>query len=118
MKNIVGCIYAIVPATYLFVIILSCNNNESTGNEKTNNADSVKKVIERGKYLAHHVSLCMDCHSQRDFASNNILATPWAFVVVTDGVAEKEPVRFTVDLCHLRRKSFGTTGGRIGIDGC
>lgn len=23
--------------------------------------------IERGKYLANHVNLCMDCHSQRDF---------------------------------------------------
>ena len=52
---------------FTFSFFISCNNNESTGNEKTNNADSVKKVIERGKYLAHHVSLCMDCHSQRDF---------------------------------------------------
>jgi mono/diheme cytochrome c family protein len=24
--------------------------------------------IERGKYLAHHVMLCMDCHSQRDWS--------------------------------------------------
>ena len=36
MKNIVGCIYAIVPATYLFVIILSCNNNESAKKEIAN----------------------------------------------------------------------------------
>jgi mono/diheme cytochrome c family protein len=24
--------------------------------------------VERGKYLANHVALCMDCHSQRDFS--------------------------------------------------
>jgi len=24
--------------------------------------------IERGKYLANHVMLCIDCHSQRDFS--------------------------------------------------
>ncbi len=46
---------------------ISCNNNSS--DSKTNNAgvDSVGKMIERGKYLANHVSLCIDCHSQRDY---------------------------------------------------
>ncbi len=24
--------------------------------------------VERGKYLANHVAVCMDCHSQRDFS--------------------------------------------------
>ncbi|MBL7702828.1 MAG: c-type cytochrome [Ferruginibacter sp.] len=56
---------AIIFITFSFFI--SCNNGESSGNNKTTNDDSVTKVIERGKYLAHHVSLCMDCHSQRDF---------------------------------------------------
>ena len=24
--------------------------------------------VERGKYLANHVMLCMDCHAERDFS--------------------------------------------------
>ncbi len=27
-----------------------------------------EKDIERGKYLAHHVAVCMDCHSERDWS--------------------------------------------------
>lgn len=46
----------------------SCNNNDSGGTETTaGNEDSIKKAVDRGKYLAHHVAMCMDCHSQRDF---------------------------------------------------
>jgi hypothetical protein len=47
---------------------IACNNNE-TGSSTNNPAkeDSMKLMVERGKYLAHHVALCMDCHSQRDF---------------------------------------------------
>ncbi len=61
-----------VPAICLFFITLSffisCNSNDSSGNTSSTNEDSAKKVIERGRYLAHHVSMCMDCHSQRDFS--------------------------------------------------
>lgn len=46
----------------------SCNNEDKKGAEATPaKTDSLAQRIERGKYLAHHVSLCMDCHSQRDF---------------------------------------------------
>ncbi|HNU89633.1 MAG TPA: hypothetical protein PKJ94_15140, partial [Ferruginibacter sp.] len=45
----------------------SCNNEDSKSTATAGKDDSVKKVIERGKYLAHHVALCMDCHSHRDF---------------------------------------------------
>lgn len=61
------------PAIFLafifitFSFFISCNNNEKPGSTTAGNEDSVKKTIERGRYLAHHVSLCMDCHSQRDF---------------------------------------------------
>lgn len=44
----------------------ACNNNESTPKE-TSNKDSIKKVLERGEYLALHVAACVDCHSKRDF---------------------------------------------------
>ena len=44
----------------------ACNNNKSTTKETSNN-DSIKKVLERGEYLALHVAACVDCHSKRDF---------------------------------------------------
>ncbi|MDN3205906.1 c-type cytochrome [Algoriphagus sediminis] len=31
------------------------------------NIEYTSERIERGKYLAHHVTLCMDCHAERDF---------------------------------------------------
>lgn len=30
--------------------------------------EGTAEQVERGRYLAHHVSLCMDCHSQRDWS--------------------------------------------------
>ncbi len=30
--------------------------------------EATPERIERGRYLAHHVALCIDCHSQRDFS--------------------------------------------------
>lgn len=52
----------------MFSFFISCNNSgENKEAAATGNADSVKKVIDRGRYLAHHVALCMDCHSHRDF---------------------------------------------------
>ncbi len=52
-----------------------------------------------------------------DFASHKVFASPRAFVVVTNRVAEEEAVRFAVDLCHLSREGFGTSVGRVRIDG-
>ena len=50
--------------------IISCNNNNADKSSSTttaSNVDSVKQMIEHGRYLANHVSNCIDCHSQRDF---------------------------------------------------
>jgi mono/diheme cytochrome c family protein len=58
-------IAAILLMTMAAVYFSSCNNESTTGS--VNNEDSLKKVIERGEYLANHVALCMDCHSKRDF---------------------------------------------------
>ncbi len=44
----------------------ACNNNK-TAPKEINDKDSVKKVLERGEYLAVHVAGCTDCHSKRDF---------------------------------------------------
>lgn len=52
----------------LFSFFISCNNNEGGKTADTSGKqDSLLKMVERGKYLANHVSMCMDCHSQRDF---------------------------------------------------
>lgn len=57
-----------ITCVSFFLFLNSCNNNESSSPAAINaNEDSVKKLVERGDYLAHHVSLCIDCHSQRDF---------------------------------------------------
>lgn len=65
-----------LPAAFIvlgiaaFSCFISCNNSE----EKTDSAataakgDSAAKMVERGKYLATYVSLCIDCHSKRDFS--------------------------------------------------
>lgn len=60
----------IVLAGLLFVIIAtavfsSCNDN-NTGEQKANLKDSIQQLTERGHYLAHYVTQCMDCHSVRD----------------------------------------------------
>ena len=67
-RNYISLATCLVFVLVLFSFFISCNNSsENTATANTGNEDSVKKMVERGKYLAHHVSLCMDCHSQRDF---------------------------------------------------
>jgi len=68
-KGYTGPVIILVFIFTLFSFFISCNNNnESAGSASVpNKEDSVKLVIEQGKYLAHHVAMCMDCHSHRDF---------------------------------------------------
>lgn len=35
------------------------------------NVEITAERLERGKYLAHHVALCVDCHGERDFTKLN-----------------------------------------------
>lgn len=63
----------LVPA--LLIVSLSsiyfsaCNSNKTEPEPATSNKeDSLKKVVERGEYLAVHVAACIHCHSQRDFS--------------------------------------------------
>jgi mono/diheme cytochrome c family protein len=46
----------------------SACNNSPTEPQANNKEDSLKKVAERGEYLATHVIPCLDCHSKRDFS--------------------------------------------------
>jgi len=64
MKKILA-IAAILLLTTAAAYFSSCNNQSgTTADDKTN--DSLNKVIERGKYLATHVALCIECHSDHD----------------------------------------------------
>lgn len=56
---------AICSVISMATYFAACNNNKSTIKE-TSDKDSVKKVVERGEYLANHVTVCIDCHSIRD----------------------------------------------------
>ena len=65
MKNFIA-IAVIFAVIITAVNISSCNSNDSSAKASSGN-DSLKKVLERGEYLANHVSACIDCHSKRDF---------------------------------------------------
>jgi mono/diheme cytochrome c family protein len=53
----------VIAATYFS----ACNNNKSEPKAATTE-DSIKKVVERGEYLANNVAACIHCHSKRDFS--------------------------------------------------
>ncbi len=67
LKNYAVPVVCLLMISITLPIFISCNESDNSGITKTTHEDSAAKVIERGKYLAHHVALCMDCHSQRDF---------------------------------------------------
>jgi mono/diheme cytochrome c family protein len=50
------------------ILFPGCNNEDKEKETAAtpNSEDSLKKVVERGEYLAHNVAVCMDCHSERD----------------------------------------------------
>jgi Cytochrome c len=52
---------ALIATTYFS----ACNNNSSAPKASAT-TDSLKKILEKGEYLANHVALCMHCHSQPD----------------------------------------------------
>ena len=58
---------AICSFTIAALYISSCKGKKSEP-QANNKEDSLKKVIERGDYLANNVAGCMDCHSKRDFS--------------------------------------------------
>ena len=65
MKKIIA-LAAICSLTIAALYISSCKGKKSETQVNTKE-DSLKKVIERGDYLANNVAGCLDCHSKRDF---------------------------------------------------
>ncbi len=80
MKKFLLVLFAVV--FILSVIFFPGCNSADKEKEKekettsASNEDSLKKVVERGEYLAHHVAVCMDCHSKRDFGKFSFPPAP------------------------------------------
>lgn len=51
----------------LVLINWTGNNSKEPIGDATSNPDSLNQSIERGKYLATKVTICLDCHSERDY---------------------------------------------------
>lgn len=58
-------IFAILLGVSAATYFSACNNDSTPSAEDKAN-DSIKKVLERGEYLATHVALCVECHSHHD----------------------------------------------------
>lgn len=47
------------------ILLMNCSGNGKDSGKAAN--DSLAKHVQRGEYLATHVTNCVDCHSQRNF---------------------------------------------------
>jgi mono/diheme cytochrome c family protein len=66
MKRIIA-LAAVCAVLIMAAAVPACNNKKSEPKADAK-SDSLKKVLEKGEYLALHVAGCMDCHSKRDFS--------------------------------------------------
>lgn len=57
-------------------LLPSCNSADKSSDDKAAKEDSLKMKVEKGRYLAYHVSGCIDCHSQRDYKKFSGLIVP------------------------------------------
>jgi len=81
-------IFLVATLSILSIIVYPGCNNAGDEKEKgiTSNDDSLNKVVERGKYLATHVAICIDCHSKRDFTKFSFPPAPG-----TEGIGASFP---------------------------
>jgi mono/diheme cytochrome c family protein len=68
-----------ILVVFLFIAtaayITSCKGKDKEV-KASGSADSMQKVLDRGKYLAENVAGCFDCHSKRDFTKYSGPPTP------------------------------------------
>jgi len=69
-----------------FTIHFSACNNSGKEPAAISKEDSLKMMVERGKYLANHVAVCLDCHSKRDFTKFSFPPAPG-----TEGIGASFP---------------------------
>lgn len=60
-------LWAVATLTALWGVLSSCKSHPSLVGVNELSISITSERIERGKYLANHVAVCMDCHSQRDY---------------------------------------------------
>ena len=65
--KVVGIILLVVVAAVAGILIYVKNALPNVGDAENITIDYTPERIERGRYLANHVTVCMDCHSTRDF---------------------------------------------------
>ncbi|MBC7874027.1 MAG: c-type cytochrome [Ferruginibacter sp.] len=58
---------AAICSVIIMAAYFSACKDKKSETKISDNKDSVKKVLERGHYLAVNVAGCVDCHSKRDF---------------------------------------------------
>jgi mono/diheme cytochrome c family protein len=71
MRNVFKIIsYAVIVVVLLLIIVLTYIKTmlPSVGDSPDLKVEMSMENIERGSYLAHHVMVCMDCHSTRDWS--------------------------------------------------
>lgn len=70
MKNVTGLKWIIVANALAVTLLVyqSCGVDARRTNDVGSVDDSLAIAIEKGRYLAHYVTGCIDCHSQRDFS--------------------------------------------------
>ncbi|MGH2552812.1 MAG: c-type cytochrome [Chitinophagaceae bacterium] len=59
---------AVLGAAAIAAVYTTACKSSKKEPKATAQNDSLNKVIERGNYLAQHVTMCIDCHSKRDFS--------------------------------------------------
>lgn len=76
MRKLLFFLFAVLFITSA-ILFPGCNNEDKEKETAaTSSEDSLKKVVERGEYLAHRVAVCMDCHSKRDFTKFSFPPAP------------------------------------------
>ena len=74
----------LVVSAFLFP---GCNNESTEPSASPQGSeDTAKAIVERGKYLANHVAVCIDCHSKRDFTKFSFPPVPG-----TEGIGASFP---------------------------
>ncbi|MBW7838176.1 MAG: c-type cytochrome [Chitinophagaceae bacterium] len=68
MKKVVRVILALMLAALIIGVIYLKFLLPDVGNAPNLKVEINPQMVERGKYLAYHVTVCMDCHSTRDWS--------------------------------------------------
>ncbi len=72
MKKSILKVIAIMIGTFLLMVLMAAGYIKvfmpNVGPAPEISVELTRENIERGRYLANHVMLCMDCHAERDFS--------------------------------------------------